>query len=129
VDTGGRGLSGEEIRAKMEGLNEEKGRLAREVKGVAAEKERARGKIQGLKEGISEIKVRIGEGESRISARMGLTRDIEDVQGQMEKAVGDIKVLPLFSSNCVCYSISPHFVFLIISFLCLCYVVVVESDN
>ena len=107
VDAGGKGLSGEEIRAKMEGLDEERGRFAREVRGVTAEKERARVKIQGLKEGISGVKVRIGEGESRISARRGLMRDIEDVQGQIEKARDDMKVPILFSSDDLSQSFFP----------------------
>jgi DNA repair protein RAD50 len=90
---GGRGMSGEEIREKMGRLNEERGRLGREVRVVAGEKEKARSRIQGLREAISGVRVRIGEGESKVVARRGVVRDIEDVKGQMEKARQDIEVL------------------------------------
>lgn len=89
---GGRGMSGEEIRERMGRLNEERGRLGREIRVVAAEKEKARSRIQGLREGISGVRVRIGEGESKVVARRGVVRDIEDVKGQMEKARQDIEV-------------------------------------
>jgi chromosome segregation ATPase len=85
-------MSGEEIRERMGRLNEERGRLGREIRVVAAEKEKARSRIQGLREGISGVRVRIGEGESKVVARRGVVRDIEDVKGQMEKARQDIEV-------------------------------------
>jgi seryl-tRNA synthetase len=88
----GGSLSGAEIRAKMDSLNEQRTKLQREQKAMSAEKEKARVRIQGLKDQISSMKFRLGEGENKINAKKGFVRDMEEARAQLQRAQEDIQV-------------------------------------
>jgi len=95
----GGSLSGAEIRAKMDSLNEQRTKLQREQKAMSAEKEKARVRIQGLKDQISSMKFRLGEGENKINAKKGFVRDMEEAKAQLHRAQEDIEVpvqVPLY---------------------------------
>lgn len=97
-ELGGSGgsLSGAEIREKMDRLNDSRAKLQREQKSVSAEKEKARIRIQGLKDEISNLRFRLGEGENKVNAKKTFLRDLEDARAHLQKAQEDAKVL-LFS--------------------------------
>lgn len=88
----GRSLTGAEIRAKMDELNEQRSKLQREQKSLLSEKDKARTRIQGLKDQISQMKFRLGEGENKLNAKVTFTRDLEDARTQLRKAQEEIKV-------------------------------------
>lgn len=88
----GSSLSGAEIRAKMESLNEQRGKLQREQKAISQEKEKARSRIQGMKDHISSLRFRLGEGQNKINAKKTFLRDIEEAKTQLRKANEDVKV-------------------------------------
>jgi len=95
-ELGGSGgsLSGAEIREKMDKLNDFRAKLQREQKSVASEKEKARIRIQGLKDEISNLRFRLGEGENKVHTKKTFLRDLEDARAQLQKAQEDAKVLP-----------------------------------
>ena len=76
----------------MDSLNEQRTKLQREQKAMVAEKEKARVRIQGLKDQISSMKYRLGEGENKINAKKGLVRDMEEARAQLQRAQEDIQV-------------------------------------
>ena len=59
---------------------------------MSAEKEKARVRIQGLKDQISSMKFRLGEGENKINAKKGFVRDMEEARAQLQRAQEDIQV-------------------------------------
>jgi chromosome segregation ATPase len=85
--------SGAEIRAKMDSLNEQRLKLVRDQKSIQAEKEKSRIRIQGLKDQISSIRIRVGEGENKLLSKIGLVRDLNEAKEQLAKAAEDIKVI------------------------------------
>ena len=76
----------------MDSLNEQRTKLQREQKATLAEKEKARVRIQGLKDQISSMKFRLGEGENRVNAKKTFVRDLEDARTQLRRAQEDIQV-------------------------------------
>lgn len=90
-DSGG-SLSGAEIRAKMDELIEQRGKLQRQQKGMIAEKEKARLRIQGMKDQISSLRFKLGEGENRVNAKKTFLRDLDEAKTQLRKAHEDVKV-------------------------------------
>lgn len=88
----GGSLSGAEIRAKIDSLNEQRGKLQREQKAMSQEKEKGRLRIQGMKDQISSMRFRLGEGENKVNARKTFSRDIEEARNQLRKANEDVKV-------------------------------------
>jgi chromosome segregation ATPase len=90
----GGSLSGAEIRAKMDSLNEQRVKLQRDQKSVTLEKEKMRVRIQGLKDQIQSIKIRVWEEETKLTTINGLLRDLEDVKTQLRKVNDDIQVCP-----------------------------------
>jgi chromosome segregation ATPase len=88
----GGALSGAEIREKMDSLNEQRSKLSKESKAMAVEKEKARVRIQGLKDQLSNIRWRLGEGENKVNAKKTFQRDLEEAQTQLRKAQEDVKV-------------------------------------
>jgi chromosome segregation ATPase len=88
----GGSLSGAEIRAKMDSLNEQRTKLQREQKATVAEKEKSRVRIQGLKDQISSMKFRLGEGENKVNAKKNFVRDMEEAKAQLRRAHDDIQV-------------------------------------
>ena len=88
----GGALSGAEIRQKMISLNEQRGKLQRELKMTATEKEKGRQRIQGLKDSVSALKFRVGEGENKLAAKKNFLRDIEEYKTSVANAQEDIKV-------------------------------------
>lgn len=88
-------LSGAEFRARMDSLNEQRAKLQRELKTLAADKEKSRLRIQGLKDQISSMQFQIGEGENKVNAKVTFLRDIEEAKAQSLKANEDIKVYAL----------------------------------
>ncbi len=90
----GGALSGAEIRAKIDSLNEQRGKLQRDQKSISQEKEKARLRIQGMKDQISSMRFRLGEGENKINAKQRFLADIEEARTQLRKANEDVKVYP-----------------------------------
>lgn len=90
-DSGG-SLSGAEIRAKMDSLHEQRAKLQREQKAGTAEKEKARVRIQGLKDSISSLKFRLGEGENKINAKKSFVRELDETKKQLNTTQDDIQV-------------------------------------
>ena len=88
----GGSLSGAEIRAKMDSLNEQRAKLQREQKGLVSEKEKARLRIQGMKDQISSLRFKLGEGENKVNAKKTFLRDLEEAKSQLQKAHEDVKV-------------------------------------
>jgi len=88
----GGALSGAEIREKMDSLNEQRSKLSKESKAMAGEKEKARGRIQGLKDQLSNMRWRLGEGENKVNAKKTFQKDVEEAQSQLRKAQEDVKV-------------------------------------
>jgi chromosome segregation ATPase len=88
----GGALSGAEIRAKIDSLNEQRVKLQREQKGVISEKEKARIRIQGFKDQISSMRLRLGEGENKIASKNGLMRDLNEAKAQLASVQEDIQV-------------------------------------
>jgi chromosome segregation ATPase len=88
----GGSLSGAEIRAKIDSLNEQRAKLQREQKAMSQEKEKARLRIQGMKDQISSLRFRLGEGENKVNAKKAFSRDIEETRNQLRKANEDVKV-------------------------------------
>jgi chromosome segregation ATPase len=86
-------LSGAEIRTKMDSLNEQRTKLQREQKMLAAEKDKAKSRIQGLKEQITQMKFRLSEAENKVNAKTTFARDLEEARDQLRKAQEEIKVL------------------------------------
>ena len=78
----------------MDSLNEQRTKLQREQKATLADKEKARVRIQGLKDQISSMKFRLGEGENRVNAKKTFVRDLEEARTQLRRAQEDIQVLP-----------------------------------
>jgi len=78
----------------MDSLNEQRTKLQREQKATLAEKEKARVRIQGLKDQISSMKFRLGEGENRVNAKKTFVRDLEEARTQLRRAQEDIQVPP-----------------------------------
>ena len=76
----------------MDSLNEQRTKLQREQKATLAEKEKARVRIQGLKDQISSMKFRLGEGENRVNAKKTFVRDLEEARTQLRRAQEDIQV-------------------------------------
>jgi len=89
----GGSLSGAEIRGKMDSLNDQRAKLQRESKSTASEKEKARVRVQGLKDQLSSMKFRLGEAENKVNAKATIMRDLEDAKTQLVKAQEEIKVL------------------------------------
>lgn len=92
----GGSLSGAEIRSRMDSLNEQRTKLQREQKAMVAEKEKARVRIQGLKDQISSMKYRLGEGENKVNAKKGFVGDMEEAKAQLRRAQEDIQVHSYF---------------------------------
>jgi chromosome segregation ATPase len=92
VGESGGSLTGAEIRAKMEEFNEQRSKLQREQRSLLAEKEKAKARIQGLKDQISQMKFRLGEAENKLNAKGTMSRDLEEAAAQLRKAQEDIKV-------------------------------------
>ena len=88
----GGALSGAEIHEKMDSLNEQRSKLSKESKAMAVEKEKARVRIQGLKDQLSNIRWRLGEGENKVNAKKTFQKDLEEAQTQLRKAQEDVKV-------------------------------------
>jgi DNA repair protein RAD50 len=88
----GGSLSGAEIRTKMDSLNEQRAKLQREQKGLGSEKEKARLRIQGMKDQISSLRFKLGEGENKVNAKKTFLRDLEEAKSQLRKAHEDVKV-------------------------------------
>ena len=88
----GGSLSGAEIRAKMGFLNEQRAKLQREQKALISEKEKARLRIQGMKDQISSLRFKLGEGENKVNAKKNFLRDLEEAKNQLRKADEDVKV-------------------------------------
>ena len=88
----GGSLSGAEIREKIDSLNEQRAKLQREQRAIAVDKEKARIRIQGLKDEISNLRIRLGEGENKVNTKKNLLRDLEDTKLQLEKTNEDVKV-------------------------------------
>jgi DNA repair protein RAD50 len=97
-ETGG-ALSGADIRAKMDSLNEQRAKLQKEQKNLTSEKEKARLRIQGMKDQISSLRFKLGEGENKVNAKKTFLRDIEDAKTHLQKAHEDVKVQFLFWSE------------------------------
>jgi chromosome segregation ATPase len=93
-DSGG-ALSGAEIRAKMDALNERRTKIQRDLKATTAEKEKSRVRIQGYKDQISSTKFRLTEGENRVNAKKSFLRDLEESKELLIKAQDEVKVNPL----------------------------------
>ena len=85
-------VSGAEIRAKMDSLNDQRTKLRREQKSVGIEKEKSMMRVQGLREQLSSLKYRISEGENKLNAKKGFERDLEDARAAIVKANEDIQV-------------------------------------
>jgi chromosome segregation ATPase len=96
-DFGG-ALSASEIRTKMDLLSEQRIKLQRDQKSLFSEKEKGRLRIQGFKDKMSSIHLRITEFENSISTKKNLTRDLEDLKSQLSKVHDDTKVIPFESS-------------------------------
>jgi len=88
----GGSLSGAEIRAKMGFLNEQRAKLQREQKALISEKEKARLRIQGMKDQISSLRFKLSEGENKVNAKKNFLRDLEEAKNQLRKADEDVKV-------------------------------------
>ena len=88
----GGSLSGAEIRAKMDSLNEQRGKLQREQKAVTVEKEKSRIRIQGIKDQIASIRIRIGEGENKVNAKETIMKDLAEAKNRLRHANEDITV-------------------------------------
>ena len=89
----GNALSGSEIRAKMEALSEQRIKLQREQKSLFAEREKSRLRIQGVKDNLSSIQLRITESENNINAKQNLMRDLDEVKAHLARVQEDTKVL------------------------------------
>jgi chromosome segregation ATPase len=87
----GGSLSGAEIRTKMDSLNEQRTKLQREQKATSAEKEKGRVRIQGLKDTISSLKFRLGEGDNKVNAKKTFVRDLDEARKQLNGAQEDIQ--------------------------------------
>src|SRR6202022_4933441 len=70
----GGALSGAEIRTKMDSLNEQRVKLQREQKAMMADKEKSRIRIQGLRDEVSSMRIRLGGGENRVHLKIGFIR-------------------------------------------------------
>lgn len=88
----GGSLSGAEIRAKMDSLNEQRVKLQRDQKSVTLEKEKMRVRIQGFKDQDQSMKIRVWEEENKLTSKNGLIRDIAEVKTQLQKVNDDIMV-------------------------------------
>jgi chromosome segregation ATPase len=76
----------------MDSLHEQRAKLQREQKAATAEKEKARVRIQGLKDSISSLKFRLGEGENKINAKKSFVRELDEAKKQLNTTQDDIQV-------------------------------------
>jgi predicted nucleic acid-binding Zn-ribbon protein len=76
----------------MTSLNEKRGKLQRELKMAGTEKEKGRQRIQGLKDSVSSLKFRVGEGENKVAAKKNFLRDIEEYKVSVAKSREEVKV-------------------------------------
>jgi DNA repair protein RAD50 len=88
----GGSLSAAEIRSKMDSLTDQRGKLQRDIKLLAAEKEKARMRIQGLKDAVAGTKALLAESESELAVKRRVLKDIDEAKAQLNKAQGEIKV-------------------------------------
>ena len=78
----------------MNSLNEKRGKLQRELKISGTEKEKGRQRVQGLKDSVSALKFRDGEGENKVAAKKNFLRDIEEYKASLAKSREEVKVHP-----------------------------------
>jgi chromosome segregation ATPase len=87
------GLSGTEIRQKMDSLSDQRNKLQKDQKSLFTEREKSRLRIQAFKDKLSTIQLRITEFENNINKKENLIKDLEDFKIQLNKIQQDVKVL------------------------------------
>jgi len=59
---------------------------------AGTEKEKGRQRVQGLKDSLSSLKFRVGEGENKVAAKNNFMRDIEEYKASIAKTQEEVKV-------------------------------------
>jgi len=59
---------------------------------AGTEKEKGRQRVQGLKDSLSALKFRVGEGENKVAAKKNFLRDIEEYKSSISEAREEVKV-------------------------------------
>lgn len=59
---------------------------------AGTEKEKGRQRVQGLKDSLSALKFRVGEGQNKVAAKKNFLRDIEEYKASVAKAQEEVKV-------------------------------------